>query len=204
MVRVVGLRGPSVWRVVPDGAVWWRLFCLLCSFWLCWGVLSLMWMLGWSWGSERVVVSSVGGALGLGPSFGGLSLGIFCLRMALRFVRRLGEGRLLVGRFSAACRAFGLTVGIGGWVRRPRPAPGRFRGVGRRPPVRGFPEFPVGVDGGGLECVGGFTCLGGGVDWSASLGGEVIDRIARATGAFGRLRRRLWGGGGDWPGSRGA
>lgn len=104
------------------------------------------------------------------------------------------EAQLLVDKFSAACKAFGLTISIKKTevIHQPRPSPKQIQGVKQRPPVHNFPDIPIRVDGKYLKYVKSFTYLGSKVNWNASLDDEIIHRIAKATGAFGKLRHRLW------------
>ena len=104
------------------------------------------------------------------------------------------EAQLLVDKFFAACKAFGLTISIKKTevIHQPRPTPKQIYGVKQRPPVHNFPEFPIKVDGKDLKYVKSFTCLGSKVNWNASLDDEIINRVAKATSSFGKLRQRLW------------
>lgn len=106
----------------------------------------------------------------------------------------LVEAQQLVDRFSAACKAFGLTISIKKTevIHQPCPTPKQVKGVKQKPPVHNFPETPLQVDGKNLKYVRTFTYLGSIVNSSASLDDEIINRIARATSAFGKLRHRVW------------
>ena len=101
--------------------------------------------------------------------------------------------QLLVDKFSAACKAFGLTISIKKTevIHQPRPTPKQVHGVKQRPPVHNFPEFPIKVDGKDLKYVKSFTYLGSKVNWNASLDDKIINRVAKATSSFGKLRQRL-------------
>lgn len=106
----------------------------------------------------------------------------------------LEEAQHLVDRFSAACKAFGLTISIKKTevIHQPPPTPKQVQGVKQNQPVHNFPETPIQVDGKNLKYVKMFTYLGGVVNSSASLDNEIINRISRASGAFGKLSTRLW------------
>ena len=100
----------------------------------------------------------------------------------------LEEAEELVDRFSNASKAFGLGISIKKTevVYQPSPC------VQQKPPVHQLPTTPIKVDGKNLTYVKSFTYLGSKVNSNASLDDEIINRIARATNAFGKLRHRLW------------
>ena len=60
------------------------------------------------------------------------------------------------------------------------------------PPVHQCPSTHIKVDGKNLNYVRSFTYLGSKVNYNASLDDVIINRIAKATTAFGKLRHRLW------------
>ena len=100
------------------------------------------------------------------------------------------EAQELVDRFSNACKAFGLTISIKKTevVHQPSPSPKKIKGVQQKPPVYQFPTTPIKVDGKNVKYVKSFTYLESKVNSNVSLDDEVINRIARATNAFGKLR----------------
>ena len=106
----------------------------------------------------------------------------------------LEEAQCLVDRFSRASKAFGLTISIKKTevVHQPIPIPKQVRGVKQKPPVYTFPATPITIDGNNLQYVKKFTYLGSTVNSYASLDDDIINRIAKATQAFGKLRHRLW------------
>ena len=104
------------------------------------------------------------------------------------------EAQQLVNKFSAACKAFGLTISITKTevVHQPAPTPRQIRGVKQNPPVHAFPEVPIKVDGHNLKYVKNFNYLGSKVNASGTLDDEIVNRIAKASSSFGKLRHRLW------------
>ena len=106
----------------------------------------------------------------------------------------LEEAQLLVDRFSSACKAFGLTISIKKTevIHQPPPTPKQVRGVKQNQPVHSFPVTTIRVDESNLKYVKNFTYLGSVVNSSASLDNEIVNRISRASGAFGKLSTRLW------------
>ena len=99
-----------------------------------------------------------------------------------------------MNRFSKACRAFGLTISIKKTevVHQPHPAPRQVKGVKQTPVAHHFPAVPITVDGQNLKYVKSFRYLGSAVNSHALLDDEVVNRIAKASNAFGKLRHRLW------------
>ena len=106
----------------------------------------------------------------------------------------LEEAQHLVDRFSAACKAFGLTISIKKTkvVHQPAPTPKQVHGVKQNQPVHNFPDLPIQVDGKNLKYAKTFTYLGSVVNSCASLDNEITNRISRASCAFGKLHTRLW------------
>ena len=104
------------------------------------------------------------------------------------------EAQYLVDRFSLACKAFGLTISIKKTevVHQPKPTPKQVKGVRQPPPVHEFPDIPITIDGNNLKYVKTFTYLGSTVNSNASMDDEIVNRISKATRAFGKLRHRLW------------
>ena len=103
------------------------------------------------------------------------------------------EAQELVSRFSVASKAFGLTISIKKTevVHQPPPTPKQIKGVKQKPPVHLFPNNPIKIDENNLKYVKSFTYLGSKVNSSASLDDEIVNRIAKASNAFGKLRHRL-------------
>ena len=83
--------------------------------------------------------------------------------------------------FSRASRRFGLTISIKKTEVMYQPA----RGNVYIPPA-------VSIEGKQLKAVDKFRYLGSTVSDDASIDAEITARIAKATGAFGRLSKRLW------------
>ena len=106
----------------------------------------------------------------------------------------LEEAQELVDRFSKACRAFGLTISVRKTevVHQPPPTPKQVLGVKQAPPAHQFPPAPITVDGQSLKYVKSFTYLGSAVNSHALLDDEIVNRIAKASNAFGKLHHRLW------------
>ena len=106
----------------------------------------------------------------------------------------LEEAQFLVDRFAAACKAFGLTISIKKTevIHQPCPTPKQVNGVKQNQPVHNFPPTPIRVDQSNLKYVKNFTYLGSVVNSSASLDNEIVNRISRASSAFGKLSTRLW------------
>lgn len=102
------------------------------------------------------------------------------------------EAQRLMDRFSAACKAFGLTISITKTEVVHQPAPRtKTIGVKQNPPVHVFPEIPIQVDGHNLKYVENFKYLGSKVNTNGTLDDEIVNRIAKASSAFGKLRHRL-------------
>ena len=106
----------------------------------------------------------------------------------------LEEAQELVDRYSDACKASGLMISIKKTevIHQPPPTPKQVRGVKQQPPVHQFPSTQIKVDGRNLNYVRSFTYLGSKVNYNASLDDVIINRIAKATTAFGKPRHRLW------------
>lgn len=106
----------------------------------------------------------------------------------------LEEAQELIDRFSAASKAFGLTISIKKTevVHQPKPTPKQKKGVKQQQPVHKFPSVPITVDEKNLKYVRSFEYLGSKVNSSASLDDEIVNRISKASNAFGKLRHRLW------------
>ena len=104
------------------------------------------------------------------------------------------EARVLLDRFSAACKAFGLTISIRKTevVHQPHPTPKQVQGLKQNPPEYRFPARKLKVDGHDINYVKCFPYLGSKVNQRGSLDDEIVNRIAKATSAFGNLRHRLW------------
>ena len=83
--------------------------------------------------------------------------------------------------FSTASRRFGLTISIKKTEVLYQPA----RGNEYVPPS-------ISIEGKQLKAVEHFKYLGGTISNDASADAEITSRIAKATGAFGRLSKRLW------------
>ena len=65
------------------------------------------------------------------------------------------EAQCLMDRFSAACKAFGLTISIKKTevIHQPSPTPKQVRGIKQKPSVHTFPDTPIQVDGNDLKYV---------------------------------------------------
>ena len=83
--------------------------------------------------------------------------------------------------FSRASRRFGLTISIKKTEVLYQPA----RGNDYIPPA-------ISIEGKQLKAVENFKYLGSTVSNDASIDAEITTRIAKATGVFGRLSKRLW------------
>ena len=94
----------------------------------------------------------------------------------------LADMQRLVDRFSAATKAFGLTISIKKTELLFQPRPNH------QPP-----EPPsIFVDGKPLKTVSFFVYLGSTVTSDARLDKEIVTRLGKASGAFGALYPRLW------------
>ena len=83
--------------------------------------------------------------------------------------------------FSAAAKAFGLTISIKKTEVLHQPAPGTCN-----------PEPVIKIDGTALQTVEDFTYLGSCLTSTGSLDKEICSRLSKASSAFGRLRTRVW------------
>ena len=104
------------------------------------------------------------------------------------------EAQDSVDRFLKASKAFRLTFSIKKTevVHQPsahHQTSKRFKTTFTCP---GIPHTPITINGNNLKYVKTFTYLGSTVNSNASLDDEIINRIAKATNAFGKLRHRLW------------
>ena len=118
---------------------------------------------------------------------------LFADDAALVATSREGAQRLM-DRFSAACKAFGLTISIRKTevVHQPAPAPKQIPGVKQKQSTYVSPEIPITVDGHRLKYVRNFNYLGSKVNTNGTVDDEIVHRIAKASGTFGKLRHRLW------------
>ena len=98
------------------------------------------------------------------------------------------EAKYLVDQFSKGSKDLGLTISIKKMevVHQPVPTPNQVRGVKQPSPVHEFPHTPITIN------VKTFKYLGSSVNLNASLDDEIINRIAKATNAFGKLCHSLW------------
>ena len=83
--------------------------------------------------------------------------------------------------FSSACNNFGLTISTKKTEVMYQPAPGNS-----------YQEPNITVNGQRLQAVEHFTYLGSTLSRSANIDAEVNNRIAKASSAFGRLRKTVW------------
>ncbi|XP_047481685.1 uncharacterized protein LOC125034088 [Penaeus chinensis] len=83
--------------------------------------------------------------------------------------------------FSRACDNFGLTISTKKTEVMYQPAPGQP-----------YQEPHILVKGQKLQAVDSFTYLGSTLSRAVNIGAEVINRIAKASSAFGRLRENFW------------
>jgi len=83
--------------------------------------------------------------------------------------------------FSSACDNFGFTISSKKTEVMYQPAP-------RIP----YQEPNITVKGQRLQVVENFTCLGSTLSRSANIDAEVNNRIAKASSAFGRLKKTIW------------
>jgi len=83
--------------------------------------------------------------------------------------------------FSSACDNFGLTISTKKTEVMHQPAPGKS-----------YHEPNITVKGQRLQAVEHFTYLGSTLSRSANIDAEVSNRIAKASSAFGRLRKNVW------------
>ena len=83
--------------------------------------------------------------------------------------------------FSSACDNFGLTISTKKTEVLHQPAPGNS-----------YQEPNITVKGQRLQAVDHFTYLGSTLSRSANIDAEVNNRIAKASSAFGRLRKTVW------------
>jgi exonuclease III len=84
-------------------------------------------------------------------------------------------------KFSSACDNFGLTISTKKTEVLHQPAPGKQ-----------YQEPSITVNGQRLQAVEHFTYLGSTLSRSANIDAEVNNRVAKASGAFGRLRKTVW------------
>jgi len=83
--------------------------------------------------------------------------------------------------FSAACDAFGLTISI-------KKTEVMYQPV----PHKAYSEQTITVKGEKLKAVDTFTYLGSTLSRSVCIDDEVDGRIAKASTAYGRLRKKVW------------
>ncbi|XP_047497804.1 uncharacterized protein LOC125044886 [Penaeus chinensis] len=83
--------------------------------------------------------------------------------------------------FSRACDNFGLTISTKKTEVMYQPGPGQP-----------YQEPHIMVKGQELQAVDSFTYLGSTLSRAVNIGAEVINRIAKASSAFGRLRENVW------------
>ena len=86
-----------------------------------------------------------------------------------------------VDKFSSACDNFGLTISTSKTEVMYQPTPGKMY---REPNIR--------VNGQSLRAVDHFTYLGSTLSRAANFDIEITNRIAKASSAFGRLRKTVW------------
>ena len=106
----------------------------------------------------------------------------------------LEEAQELLDRFSAAYKAFVLTIGVKKTevVHQPKPTPKQKKGIIQQQSIDKFPSIPITVDGKSLKYVRSFEYLGSKINCCASLDDEIVNRISKASNAFRKLRHRLW------------
>ena len=90
----------------------------------------------------------------------------------------------IMDRFAAACRRFGLTISLGKAEAMFQPSPPQA--------ANAQPPPPIVVNNTVIKTVDKFCYLGSTVTSSGSLDNEVMQRIGKASAAFGRLTKRLW------------
>ena len=90
----------------------------------------------------------------------------------------------LTDRFAASCRRFGLTISLGKTVAMFQPSPSQADNAPRPPPII--------INNTEIKTVDKFCYLGSTLTSSGSLDAEVMQRIGKASAAFGRLSKRLW------------
>ena len=83
--------------------------------------------------------------------------------------------------FSTACDNFGLTISTKKTEVMYQPAPGKP-----------YHEPHITVKGQNIKAVNNFTYLGSTLSRAVNIDAEVINRIAKASAAFGRLRENVW------------
>ena len=89
--------------------------------------------------------------------------------------------QLIVSRFSAAAKAYGLTISL------------KKTEVIYQPPPRGEYRPPsITIDTTCLSAVHQFTYLGSVISNDASISKDIDNRLSKASSAFGRLRKRVW------------
>ena len=94
----------------------------------------------------------------------------------------LMEMQEVADTFSAACKAFGLTISTK-----------KTELVFQPPPnYSGATKPQLQIEGTSINLTEEFTYLGSKITNKATLNAEVITRISRASSRFGRLRSRLW------------
>ena len=82
---------------------------------------------------------------------------------------------------SAAAKAFGLTISL------------KKTEVMHQKPPHGFFNHPqISIDGTSLKAADYFTYLGSVISNDASIDKDVDNRLAKASGSFGRLKKRVW------------
>ena len=86
-----------------------------------------------------------------------------------------------VDKFSDACDNFGLTISTKKTEVMYQPAPGRP-----------YTEPNISVNGQRLSVVDKFTYLGSTLSRTVTIDDEVNNRLAKASAAFGRLRKNVW------------
>ena len=91
------------------------------------------------------------------------------------------EMQLEMDGFSTACDNFGFTINTKKTEVMYQPAPGNP-----------YQEQNITVKGQRLQAVENFTYLGSTLSRSANIEAEVINRVAKASRAFGRLKRSVW------------
>ena len=91
------------------------------------------------------------------------------------------EMQLEMDGFSTACDNFGFTISTKKTEMMYQPAPGNP-----------YQEPNITVKGQRLQAVENFTYLGSTLSRSANIDAEVTNRIAKASSAFGRLKKSVW------------
>ncbi|XP_078593825.1 uncharacterized protein LOC144871797 [Branchiostoma floridae x Branchiostoma japonicum] len=90
----------------------------------------------------------------------------------------------IMDRFADACGRFGLTISLGKTEAMFQPSPSQAANVPPPPPIV--------INNTEIKTVDKFCYLGSTITSSGSLDAEVMQRIGKASVAFGRLTKRLW------------